>query len=334
MKRSTAGNNLSVPKVNESEMKEAIWKSGYLMEKRITAFLRKEGYKAVANRGFMDQETNKSREYDVYAYKDIEVYEAGSYGIYPTLICECKNNAQPVVFFVQEEGFEPLIDEVRVSGIPSKIWKGNKYVSVQEFTKVGSFHHYCKPEVPIATQCCTFEVKKGTSSWMASHGETSYGEKLYEIFRTLTKALEQEIDNDFRNMSQWLVPEEMEREYIDLSFYYPVVIFQGDIYAVSVGKNDLPEKNELTLKKCDHVQYNPEFFSFYNNEVISYHMDVISEEYLSSYLRIIDREMLVIEQILQQEKPTVVRSIGKIIAECMGLEEKPKTYRKHLEYQC
>jgi hypothetical protein len=328
MKRSTASNNLSIPKVNESEMKEAIWKSGYLLERRVTAFLRKEGYKAVANRGFMDQETNKSREYDVYAYKDIEIYGTGSYGIYPTLICECKNNVQPIVFFVQEETFEPLIDEVRVSGIPSKIWQGNKYVSIQEFTKVASFHHYCKPEVPVATQSCTFEVKKGTSSWMASHGE-----ELYETFRTLAKALEQEIDSDFRNMGQWLVPEKMEREYVDLSFYYPVVIFQGDIYAVSVGKNDLPEKNELTLEKCNHIQYNPEFFSFYDNEVISYHIDVISEKYLPSYLRIIDREMLVIKRILQQEKPAVVHSIGKILAECIGLEEKPKTYRKHLEYE-
>lgn len=328
MKTSTTGDSLLIPKVNETEMKEAVWKSGYLLERRVAALLRKEGYKAVANRGFMDQETTKSREYDVYAYKDIEVYGTGSYGIYPTLICECKNNAQPIVFFVREEPFEPLIDEVRVSGIPSKIWQRNKYIPVQEFTKVASFHHYCKPEVPVATQYCTFEMKKGTSSWMASHGEESY-----ETFRTLTKALEQEIESDFKNMGQWLVPEEIEREFVDLSFYYPVVIFQGDIYAVSIGKNDLPEKNELALKKCDHIQYNPEFFSFYENEVISYHMDVVSEKYLPSYLGIIDREMLVIKQILQQEKPNVMHSIGKIVAECMGLEEKPKTYRKHLEYE-
>ncbi len=134
-------------------------------------------------------------------------------------------------------------------------------------------------------------------------------------------------------MSQWFVPGEMEKEFIDLSFYYPVVIFQGDIYAAYVGKDDLPEKNDLILKKCDHVQYNPELFSFYDNEVISYYMDVISEKYLLSYLAMIEHEMLTVKQILQQQKPKVVLSIGKIVAERMGLKEKPKTYRKHLEYE-
>ena len=242
--------------------------------------------------------------------------------IYPTLICECKNNPQPIVFFVQEEeAFEPLIDEVTVSGIPSKIWQLNKYISIQEFTEVKNFHHYCKPEAPVSTQCCTFEMKKDKSSWMASHGE-----ELYETFRTLTKALEQEIDDDFKNMSQWFIPEEKEKEFIDLSFYYPVVIFQGDIYAAYIGKDD------LTFKKCEHVQYNPEFFSFYENEVISYHVDVISEKYLLSYLKIIDREMQAIKHKLQQQKQDVMLSIDRLLIECKSLEKKPNTYRKHLEY--
>ncbi len=125
-------------------------------------YLQNNGYKTMTNRGFFDPEDNKSKEYDVYAYKDIQVYDGlDSCGIYPTLICECKNNTQAIAFFVQDEDpFEPLIDEVTVSGIPAKIWQGNKYISVQEFTKVNSFHHYCKPQAPVATQCCTFKPKK------------------------------------------------------------------------------------------------------------------------------------------------------------------------------
>ena len=99
MKNSTIRNNISAESINESEMKETIRRSGYLLERRVATLLRKEGYKAVTNRGFIDLETNKSREYDVYAYKSIDVYGTGEYGIYPTLICECKNNSNPIVFF-------------------------------------------------------------------------------------------------------------------------------------------------------------------------------------------------------------------------------------------
>lgn len=315
--------------LNESTMKELIIQSGYLLEKRVATLLRNSGYKVVPNRGFKDVDTNKSREYDVYAYKDIEVYGTGSYGIYPTLVCECKNYSLPVVFFVQEKrDFKPLQDEVRVSGIPSKIWRRNKYISMQEFVNVLDFHHYCKPEVPVATQYCEFNKKKDSSGWVPCHSEESH-----ETIRTLTKALEQEIEDDFRNMNQWLMPEEIEKEFIDLSFYYPVLVLQGDIYAAYIEDNNLSGNNNLTFDKCQHIQYNSEFFSFYDNEVISYHIDVISEKYLPFYLKLIDREMLKIKEVLQQQKQNVMCSIDKIITECRSIENKPKTYRKYLEYE-
>jgi hypothetical protein len=314
--------------MNETIMREAVWTSGYLLERRVAILLGKAGYKVVTNRVFRDRETIKSREYDVYAYKEIPVYETGPYGIYPTLICQCKNNSKPIVFFVQEkETFNPSSDEVKVSGIPSKIWKRNKYISVQEFMGVESFHHYCVPEAPVSTQCCTFERKNDKSPW-----EANYGDKLYNTFDSTVKALEYEIDEDFKYMAQWFVAEEMENEFIDLSFYYPVVIYQGDIYAAYVKKDALIDKDSLTFEKCEHVQFNPYFFSSYDNEITSYHVDVIHEKYLSSYLKIIDREILVIKEILEQQKDKVLLSIDRIVSDCKSLKNKPDTYRKHLEY--
>jgi len=322
MKTSNKWENIRAEKIDEITMKNAILKSGYFMERRVASLLRDKGYKVITNRGFVDQETDKSREYDVYAYKDIIVYEPGSFSIYPTLICECKNNPLPIVFFAQEPGqFKPLIDEVAISGIPTKIWLDKKYISIQEFTDVKKFHHYCLPRVPVSTQCCTFEMKKDKSSWMASHGE-----ELYEIFRTITKALEQEIDNDFRNMNQWFAPEEKEKQFIDLSFYYPLVIFQGEIYVANQNDND------ITLEKREHIQYNPEFFSFYENEVISYHIDIITEKYLPTYLDLVNDEMNVIRYKLLQQKEDVIATIDRLLIEC-NLEKKQKTYRTQLEFR-
>lgn len=301
-------------------MRDAILRSGYLLERRVAAVLAKAGYKAVTNRGFTDPETGKSREYDVYGYKDIAVYGTGSHGIFPTLVCECKNNPQPVVFFVKEKGaFEPLIDEVRVSGMPAKIWQRDRYVSVQEFTGVEGFHHYCRPEVPVASQYCTFQLKKDRDrlSWMAHHTDEQR-----DTFTSLIKALEFEINEDFKN---WSMEDDTKKEFVDLSFYYPLVIFGGDIYSAHI-------EDELSLEKREHVQLNIEFFSFYDNDVISYHMDVISEKYLPSYLNVVDREMLRVKRMLQRQKQEVLLSIDKIAQDCKALKKKPKSCRKYLEF--
>lgn len=64
--------------IDEESKRKAIWNSGYLLERRVAALLRSSGYKSITNRGYFDLETNKSREYDVYAYKEVGIYEAGS----------------------------------------------------------------------------------------------------------------------------------------------------------------------------------------------------------------------------------------------------------------
>jgi len=317
-------------KATEGNIRDAIWSSGYLLERRVAALLRNSGYKVMTNRGFFDPEANKAGEYDVYAHKEVEIYGKGSHGIYPTLICECKNNSQPIAFFVHDkEEFQPLIDEVRVSGIPAKIWQHNKYISIQEFTNIINWHHYCKPIADIATQCCTFEQKfeQKVEYWKASHDQ-----ELHDTEVRIIKAMEHEIDDDFKNMNQWLLPEETEKEFIDLSLYYPLVIYQGELNTIRIDNNSAQTKDDLIISKCEHIQYNPEFFSFYDDEVISYHIDIITEKYLPTYLKLIEKEISEIKQILIQQKQNVKHTVGRLIVECQSLEKKPKSYRKYLEY--
>jgi len=313
-------------KIDEASKRKAILNSGYLLERRVTNLLRHSGYKVITNRGFYDPEEKKSREYDVYAYKEIKIDSSSSCGIYPTLVCECKDNSQPIAFFIHDkEKFVPLIDEVMVSGMPSKIWQNKKYIPIQEFVDVMNIHHYCKPVAPVATQCCTFEDKG--KYWKASHGED-----LHERERTLTKALENEIDDDYKNMSQLFGLGETEKDFIDLSFYYPVLIYQGEINAVHVVNKDPTTNDDLIIENCNHIQYNPEFYSFYDKEVISYHIDVITETYLPTYLELVETEIKMIKQVIKSKKQDVMQSTYKIVAEIGSLEKKPTNYRKQLGY--
>jgi hypothetical protein len=302
----------------EAELLEAIGKTGYLLESRVATKLRAANFRTLTNPAFIDPELNKSREYDINAYKTIPVYKSGEYEIYPTLICECKNSRYPTIFFMDEEhDFKPLIDEVRVSGIPSKIWSGNKYVPVQEFLKVGNYHHFCKPKVPPATQCCTFEKTKGVLT-------ANYGADLYDTFKTLMMALEFVIDDDFKNISQWITAHK-DNKFMDLSFYYPVVIYQGEIFLGHVSGDD------VKIKPRQHIQFNPEFYSRYHNEVISYHIDVISYDYLPDFLKIMDSEMDIIRRALQKQKQKVMLSMKRIVEECNIHKDQPRTFRNIME---
>ena len=311
--------------LSEEHMKEAVLRSGYLLEGRVAAALRKAAYKAITNRAFVDIEGNKSREYDVFSYKRITVYKGGSFEIYPTIICECKNNPRPIAFIVDEGAqFEPVIDEVMVSGIPAQIRSGAGFISVQEFLGARKSHHFCNPTTVVSPKCCTFELKKDKSAWMANHSDD-----LYETFRTLSKALEFEINEDFDNMGQWFDAKEKQRTFMDLSFYYPLVVYQGEIFAAYISK----DQHDVRLEKRDHIQFNPEFFSFYENDVISYHFDVISESYLGRYLALIELEMDGFKKVLQSKKKTVVNSVKQIVQECRTLGKESRSYRTYLQHE-
>ena len=313
-------------KIDEESKRKAILDSGYLLERRVANLLRHSGFKVITNRYFYDREKQKQREYDVYAYKEVKIDNSGSFAIYPTLVCECKKKSQPLAFFIHDKDkFSPLIDEVTISGIPAKIWQRNKYIPIQKFVDVMNIHHYCKPVTHVSTMCCTFEDMG--KFWNASHNED-----LNDIERTLAKVLECEIDDDFKNMSQWFLPKETERDFIDLSFYYPVLVIQGEINAVHVADKDTTTNDDLIIENCDHIQYNPEFYSFYDNEVISYHIDVVTESYLPTFLELIEKEMTKIKQVMKQRKPEVMKSIHKIVAEVGNPDKKITNYRKQLSY--
>jgi hypothetical protein len=307
-------------KIAEPEMHDALKRSGYLLEQQIAASLREAGYKVMTNGRFIDPETSKSLEYDVYAYKAIRVDDGPeTYEIYPTLICECKNNSHPIMF-IDNPNFTPLRDEVTVSGIPCKIWQRDRFISVQEYIGVDNFHHFCKQIAPVANMCVTFEKNKEDGLWKANHGGD-----LHSTFVKMSKALEYKIDQDFGYMGQWFLPGERETEFMDLSFYYPVVIYRGDLYVYFADK--------AKMGTCEHVQFNPEFFSTANNEILSYHIDVISQAGLKSYLETIDREMMRICRTLKQRKREVLLSTRKIAEQCKRQKIKPKTYRGFLEHK-
>jgi hypothetical protein len=302
--------------ISTKQMKDAIQRSGYLLEQRVEAILTKEWGFAETSKVFPDPDTGKSREIDISAISATQIYKKGHNFIFPILLCECENNPQPVVFFSKESLVSFLHHEqVKVSGIPVKFWQEDSYVSLSEFTGMGKFHHYCKG--PVATQYCTFQLKKGKSSWMALHNEEQH-----DTFNSLIKALDYEIAEHFDG---WALPDKVDEEGVNIQIYYPLVIFQGSLYSATL------KNNQLALRKSRHIQFRKEFFLTRTNEVETYQFDVITEEYLPDYLKIIESEMEMVKRVFQRQRHDVLLSIEKIVQEAKKLGKKQKSYRECLE---
>jgi len=303
--------------ISTKQMKDAIQRSGYLLEQRVEALLTKEWGFAETSKVFPDPDTGKSREIDISAISATQIYKKGYNFIFPTLLCECENNSQPLVFFTRESLVSFLHHEqIKVSGIPVKFWRGDRYVSLSEFTGMEKFHHYCKG--PVATQYCTFQLKKDKSCWIAFHSEEQH-----DTFNSLIKALEYEMAKHFDN---WFLPGKVEEEEINIQIYYPLVVLQGSLYSAALNNNS------LTLRKSKHVQFRKELFLPRINEVETYQIDVITEEYLPNYLKIIDSEAQRVKRVFQRKKADVLLSIEKIVTEAKGVKKKQKSYRECLEF--
>jgi hypothetical protein len=232
------------------------------------------------------------------------------------LLCECENNSQPIVFFTSESPISFMYCyDLRVSGIPIKFWENDGFINLADFTGLEKFHHYCKGEV--ATQYCTFQLKKDKSSWLAFHSEEQH-----DTFNSLVEAAEYEVDDHFKH---WFLPEQVDEEDINIQIYYPLLILQGDLYSAYL------KDNRLMLRKAKHIQFRKQFFSSYTKEVGTYQIDVIVEDYLSHYLEIIEGEIEGIKKVLQRKKTRVFESIEKIVEEAKNGGKEAGSYRKYLE---
>lgn len=303
--------------ISTKQMKDAIQRSGYLLEQRVEAILTKEWGFAETSKVFPDPDTGKSREIDISAISATQIYKKGYGFIFPILLCECENNSRPLVFFTRESLISFLYHEqVKVSGIPVKFWSEDGYVSFSEFTGMEKFHHYCKGT--IATQYCTFQLKKDKSSWMALHSEEQH-----DTFNSLIKAVDYAIAQHF---DDWVLPDKVDEEDVNVQVYYPLVILQGSLYSATL------KDNSLTLRKSKHVQFRKELFLHRTNEVETYQIDVITEDYLPDYLKIIEPEMERVKKVFQRQRHDVLLSIKKILEEAKKLGKKQKSYRECLEF--
>lgn len=256
--------------ISDEEMKEALGRSGYLLEARLAAVLRARCGYSDANEPYADPLTGKSRELDLGGLLGPEFLWNDRNAIFGHLLIECVNNPQPIAFFMRDTlwaGFQE--ENIHCVGIPVLFPDGERRVPLSRKLDMMHYHHYCTG--PIATQYCSFVRKKDKGEWMAIHDDEQFG-----CISALCNAMSHCAEQHYRNY-------EPGPERVNLEFYYPILALQGELVDVR------QEKGTVLLNSADHLRFQRSVSAHGHDH--SYGIDVVTESAFPKLLNLIEKEV-------------------------------------------
>ncbi len=299
-------------RISGVEARDALLRSGYLLEARIAAIFDDLGYYVEANAAYLDPITNKSRELDIYALGATRISRDLDF-IFPVLLIECINNPQPLALLTKEPQIGFMYHEdMKLAGLPAKIllnMKRDKWESLPEFLHMDKFLHFCKSRV--ATQFCSFSQTKD-SKWIAAH-EGSH----YDSFQKLCDATAYFVDKQFKNFHP------SADEGINIEFYYPVIVLQGDLLDAR------PTRKGVSIRYASHLVYRRTIIQAAQEE--SYNIDVVTECFFPDFLDIIQDEMERTVRRIKRCKKEFRRTIQAIVAKTKRMRS-PEKIREMMEF--
>jgi hypothetical protein len=289
-------------KIEPDDIKDALTRSGYLLEYTSETLLRERKYWVQANAAYPDPDTGKLRELDLRAVKTAQ-YDPG-YGHFVSceIVMECVNNPQPLAFMTRKTEERILYrDDVKVSGYPVKIESEmvpGEWESLQSCVGMQDYHHYCHGRV--ATQFCCFRWVKEHKRWIALHEDSHF-----DSFRKLCQATDYFVDQYYKSLTF------TGDDPVNIRIYYPVLVVKGELLDVRPGQDPLnPEKKH-------HLQYR--IVASLAGEERVHQIDVVDELAFPDYLDLVERELSETAQRLQEQPSAVRASLDKIVAQVRAL---------------
>ena len=199
-------------------------------------------------------------------------------------------------------------EELKLAGLPTKILlpsRKKKWVPLSEFLNMGKYLHFCKGR--IATQFCSFSFAR--DKWIASHDSAQF-----DAFQKLCDAA------DYHVRSQFLRFHPSPDDSINIEFYYPLLVLQGDLLEARVsGKR-------LGLRSVNHLCIRRTVIR--NGEELSYNFDVVTEKGLHSLVKRIENEMDKAANQIKRKKPVFQASIRAIYEQTKRLRAPEKIAAK------
>ena len=255
--------------MDESQIIEAIKRSGYLFESEIAEYLNKKDYFVESNLVVIDPITGKSRDIDLTFHRnDIKKnYDQKVFSM-ATMIVELKNNLHPVVLLTKYQ-FNPSSpdDFLREYVSPTR----------DNYQSFDSFYEPLVFGIPnIYTQYCSFIPKKGKpNELMAFHPDELYAGISKIVQYCDEKRPWWETDDDIESEEMDLT-QDLSNTWFRHEVYIPIILLKNDLYELEIIEN------QPVLKK---VKDGTMVFNYHHNkEARSSLVHFVTEEGLPSWL--------------------------------------------------
>lgn len=305
---------LLLPKITHDQIRDAIQRSGYLLEYRLEQVLRRRFYMVEPNQAYPDPITGKSRELDIAAMTAENLDGDWNDILFPRLLIECINNPQPMAFFTKEAMASTAhVYDFKLSGFPVKMDEKGHWKHLSAFLDMQEYHHHCKGK--IATQYCSFTSKKNKNGleWLAQH-ETAHFDSFSKLCFALNHEMDEHVQVKFGKRG---------KETINLQMYYLILVVSGELMDIS------PTKNELKVLSTDHIHYVQSYVS--KGKEQRYHIDVVTEKYFPRLLKKIEAEVDDTAKRITHHRKDIQASMDKLVASVRGLRSRD-AIRARLNY--
>ncbi len=261
----------------EQNLIDELEKTGFPTEIVAGSIMASKGYGVVHSPAYRDHDEDKSREFDLRAFKTWDVVnETPKWGLSLYLVAECKKSETPWVFFTTPEYHLPYD------------WLGDPiplHTNVKSLNQIGAIpedavaldrerlmqvHHYRRMDRMARTYAEPL-IKKGN-------------QQIFTAVMSCTKAV------------IFLESEKADSRYP--AFFYPVIVLSGQMFEAMVA----PDK-AITLEPSHYIQLSHRYLYDASRRSIfedqAFIIDVVQEDFLPTYLEIIESEMTAIAESLR-----------------------------------
>jgi hypothetical protein len=270
----------------EQKIIEELEKTGFPTEIVTADLLRQHGYGVLHNPSYLDDIQKISREFDIRAYKSWHFDKMGlSWSVAVYLCVECKKSKSSWVFFMSPDNHKTREQSMTRDEIHTDKESLGKIGPINDFGDVApessldgisllEYHHYYSLPYRARTY---FEPLK-------QKDQTTVGQSIYSAVMSCTKAV--------------LFSSGEKRYDRHVKFFYPVVIFDGDMFEAHVASD-----KTISLVTTQHVQLSHHYLTatrgrspLNSDEFI---VDVVRDDYLPNFLGIIEQEMEMLRDALR-----------------------------------